>query len=718
MYRFLWLFLCAFFVTTSAFAQLDSNEPPKVQAMLVSDVASIELGKPFTIALKQTIDTNWHTYWRNPGDTGLATAIKWDLPSNFKASDILWPVPQQIKNEGLMTYGYEGDVMLLTTITAPKAMPEGKKEGDLITFKAKATWLVCHDICLPEQAELQLSLPIKMGAAENTSAAASIEAFKARMPTQAPTPLKTSISQNILQLSLPVPSVFNAADFKSAYFYPYDGLLINHAAPQDVAFNGQDLSFSIPLNTARSEPVDAIDGIVQLNTTQGMQVLEVSNHVVATPTIKPVLEETAPPTSVSTTVTVPAEPMPTPANIGFLAALGLAFMGGLILNLMPCVLPVLSIKALSLLNKVHGTNRQAAMWSGVAYTSGVLASFTLLAAVLLGLRATGQHVGWGVQLQSPLFVASMACIMFVLGLLFAGLLTLGQNLMGVGQNLTQKSGWAGSFFTGVLAVVVATPCTAPFMGGAIFYALSQPVVVAVAVLLALGFGLALPYLLLSFYPQLLRFLPKPGAWMETFKQVLAFPMFAAAIWLVWVLAQQAGPEAVGRVLLAMLALAFAAFVWGRAAYASKTKRLWLVLLITFTLGLGLLAVRDINTNNVPTTATSANYEAFTPQKLAALRAANKPVFIDLTAAWCITCLANEKAALNTDTVQSFFKANNITFLKGDWTNYNPDITALLKQFGRNGVPLYVFYPSNQKAPIVLPQLLTPQIVVDNITASL
>ncbi len=378
---------------------------------------------------------------------------------------------------------------------------------------------------------------------------------------------------------------------------------------------------------------------------------------------------------------------------------------------------MLSIKALSLLSH-SGRSAWQVRAQGLSYTTGVLASFALLAALLLALKATGAQIGWGFQFQSPLFVLAVAYLMFAVGLSLSGVFTIGGSLTGVGGSLADKPGHTGSFFTGVLATVVATPCTAPFMGGAIGFALGQPAPVVLAVFLSLGLGLAAPYLLLSFWPALQHRLPRPGLWMERFKQFLAFPMYAAAAWLVWVLAQQAGVNAAGAALLGMVAIGFAAWVYGstRPSVSARTRHAGLALA-----SVGLAAALagghaglDLDGGDATgTTASSGkHWQAYTPAKLDELRSQGEPVFVNLTAAWCITCLANERVALSQDKVVLAFQSRGITYLKGDWTNQDPEITRLLEKFGRSGVPLYLYYPPGaQSEPVVLPQILTPDIVL-------
>jgi thiol:disulfide interchange protein DsbD len=402
----------------------------------------------------------------------------------------------------------------------------------------------------------------------------------------------------------------------------------------------------------------------------------------------------------------------------------LALLGGLILNLMPCVFPVLSIKALSLLNHAHQTRLQARL-HGLVYTLGVLASFALLGAVLIVLKAGGAQIGWGFQFQSPPFVLAAAYLMFAVGLSLSGVFSVGGSVAGIGSSLAARSGYSGSFFTGVLATIVATPCTAPFMGGALGYALTQPPAELMAVFLSLGFGLALPYLLLSNWPLLQRCLPRPGRWMERVKEVLAFPMYAAAVWLVWVLAQQAGSNAIAIALGGMVVIAFAAWLFETTRSGSTLARRSgagvAALAVAGALAGGYLGVKadSADTTRMTDSASAEKISLpYTAERLQALRTRGEPVFVNLTAAWCITCLVNERVALSKSSVVEAFRKAGITYLKGDWTNQDRQITRQLAAFGRSGVPLYVFYPHGVDAgPVVLPQLLTPEIVLAAVSSS-
>ncbi len=541
-------------------------------AELSVDASSIAASAPFDAKVHIQLQPGWHTYGENPGDAGIPTAMEWTLPEGFTNGPIRFPAAKTFNESGLTTYGYDEEVTLPVSITPPASI----SAGSAYTLAVKVDYLICKDICIPQTAQLSLTL------------------------------------------------------------------------------TGSDA----PTSSA------------------------------------------APPAGDAMPVTFP---------LALLLALG----GGLILNLMPCVLPVLSLKALKLAH-YHGKARAHVRLEGVMYTLGILLCFSLLAGVLIVLKQTGEQIGWGYHMQSAAFVGMLALLLFAIGLNLSGVYEL-PVLLGnveVGQKHTLKK----SFFTGVLATLVATPCTAPFMASAVGYGLTLPPLAGLSIFLALGFGLALPLLAISFFPALVSFLPKPGVWMEHFRQLLAFPMYASAIWLLWVLASQVGANGVAVILLAMLMLGFA--LWLRRLFApqSRAYHLLAALLILLTLGLSAKMLHVLDARQPDASAASplsSHGIAYSAEALARLRVEGTPVFIDATATWCITCQVNYRTSLSNAHVQQAFAQKNITFMVADWTRQNPEITALLASFGHSGVPLYVYYPAHGE-PKVLPQLLTPEIVLEAI----
>lgn len=708
----------AVLMTGAAHAQLSLNpeqEPPKVTAQLIAENDGIKPGGELWVAIRQEITPGWHTYWSNPGDTGLASAIKWELPQNYQSSVIYFPTPARHPMAGMMNFGYEDSVMLLTKITAP----QDAVVGTTAKITAHASWLVCKEVCIPEKGTYTLDIKITNSPASSPWESAFTAARK-KLPTTHTANQKAQIVDDVLVVDLnPLPI---AADIlpEEAFFFPHDGLLIEHASTQEMQLNGRGLRLVIPRNKVRTTPIEVVSGDIWIRSSRGEE--SFAFHATVEQPPQPVAASVTPAQNdqVVTDGSQPAKAAAPESNMNVFQAVLFAFLGGLLLNLMPCVFPVLSLKALGLVQKSHSETRHHVIGGGIAYLGGVIASFTLLGIVLIALKQVGGHVGWGLQLQSPVFVSAVAMLLFFIGFVLIGGINIGASLMGVGQSLTQKSGYAGSFFTGALAVIVATPCTAPFMGGAIFFALTQHWIVTLLVLWALGIGLALPYVLLTLFPHLLlNYLPKPGVWMENFKQFLAFPMWGAAIWLVWVLSQQNGPTGVLYILFGMLFLAFGFWLWQTMQNRQKTVGHYIKgALAIFSVILAIMTVvkqpavvgMDARLNKA-----DVQYEIFDAAKLQEYRDAGKPVFVNMTAAWCITCLANEKAALGTETVQAEFQKRGIVYMKGDWTNYDEAITEYLKEFGRSGVPIYVFYPAGKVGdPVVLPQLLTPSIVLDHI----
>ena len=671
MKRF-FVFLVLFLAATPVLAQ---GGGPKVHARLVAEDKAVAPGSTVTVALEEKIAPGWHTYWKNPGDAGAPTEIQWTLPQGWKAGPIQWPRPKRLPVASLMDYGYEGTPWLLNTLTAP-ADATGP-----VTIKAAVSWLVCEKICIPEDATVSLTLQV--GKQESDAAVAKdFAAARALLPVPSPWKVTYSIGSggalgDTLDLYVAAPSLV-AAHPTSADFFPARAGIIKNAAPQLVGYAKDGLVLRLTPGAKVSGP---LEGLIVITSTDGAtQALDVS---------------------------IPPGPVP-PAEFGNTAggdlnlwlAILFAFVGGLILNVMPCVLPILAMKALSLAS--HGSEGRK---ESFAYAAGAVLSFAALGLAIIALRAGGQSVGWGFQLQSPVAVAGFALLVFAVALNLSGLFEVGS--ITAGEGLAGRSGVTGAFFTGVLAVAVAAPCTAPFMAGALGFALTQSALSALAVFVALGLGFALPFLLLGLWPRLLAFVPKPGVWMLTFKQFLAFPMYAAAAWLVWVLAQEAGPRGVALVSAAMIALAMAAWLWGVTRNLSARGRNIGAAAALVILACGLYGVSLLRDASASTPAQSAKAgEAYSAAKLASLRAANRGVFVDATAAWCITCLVNEDAVLSRDSVKSAFAAKNVAYLVADWTNQNPEVTALLKENGRSGVPLYLYYAPGARTPIILPQILT------------
>jgi thiol:disulfide interchange protein len=663
------------------------SPPPaqNVSVSLISESAAVQPGGTLWMGLRQRIAPGWHTYWLNPGDSGEAPTIDWTLPPGFEAGPIVWPRPEPLPVGPLMSYGYTREVVLLTRLTAPADLPVGTP----VTLRGRASWLVCEETCIPEEAEVALTLPVSAGKPPAAATAQVIE--RARLAVPAPSPWRASLRAADETVTVAVAAPGLAAErIAEVRFFPSRWGVIEHAAPQEVTIDSR----GITLRTARGALPAAVESDVD-----GVLVIR---ERLDQGTVSQAFE-----------IRASAEHAGQGGGLSLLAAIGLALAGGLILNLMPCVLPVLSVKTIALVGHPEA-GAPVLRRHGFAYTGGVLASFALLAGALIALRAGGAQIGWGFQLQSPVVVGALAYVLFALALSLSGVLVIGGRLSGLGQSLTARPGYAGSFFTGALATVAATPCTAPFMGVAIGYALTQPPTVALVVFEALGLGLALPFLVLSVVPAWRRLLPRPGPWMARLEQALAFPLYASVAWLVWVVSQQAGPGGVALVLAGLLLIGLAAWIhhgsrgaaprWRRGAIALALACAVVALALPPLAASGPAAARPA--------AGSARWESFTPKRLAELRAQGKPVFVNFTAAWCVTCLVNERVALQSPAVAEAFAKKGVVYLKADWTRKSPEIAAVLESHGRSGVPLYVLYGATASEPRLLPQILSEGAVLE------
>jgi len=665
-----------------------------VKAELLAEPGAITRGQTFWVGVRLRMKEHWHTYWRNPGDSGEATSITWELPQGFSAGPIQWPTPTRIPVGPLANYGYDGETTLLSQITAPADLAPSSE----VAINAHVTWLVCEKECIPGEAKLSLTLPAAAAASaagSNDGPGAAFEAARSRLPQMSPWPARMDVTPDTLTLQAAAKGLQRDA-IRSAQFFPFSETLIRHADPQTLAVTADGLSLELPRSALTIGTPNDARGVLVIDEAIGASTVR---HAFA----------------LGDVAIVTAAPIGSLGTI--LQAALLALLGGLILNLMPCVFPVLSIKVLSLINHAGQSARQLRL-HGLIYTAGVLVTFVGLAGVLLALRAGGAEIGWGFQLQSPIAVAVLAYVLFSMGLSLSGVFHFGYSLQAVGGNLAHRTGLSGAFFAGALAVVVATPCTAPFMGTALGFAMTQPAAVSLVVFLALGLGLALPFLLLTLAPQLVGRLPRPGAWMETVKQALAFPIYATVAWLMWVLAQQVGASQlfaamIGLVLVALAAWSFSIWqtsgTWGGRAAAAVA----VACMITTAVAVAGLQRDQIEASPAAQTTAAAGIEPFSQRRLDELRAENRPVFVNMTAAWCITCLVNERVALSTDAVKSAFAAGNIAYLKGDWTNRNPEITRILERHGRSGVPLYLLYAGGDE-PVILPQILTAATVLQEI----
>lgn len=684
MRAFLLTLLALCFAAPALASQSIPVDTGKVTASLVSSHDSVAPGQEFYIALRTELDDHWHTYWRNPGDSGEPVQIDWTLPEGVTAGAINWPLPRPIPTGPIVNYGFEGTPLFPVKFTVSRDV----EIGSVITIVSDFYYLVCKDVCIPEQGKV--SLPIAVGeSAEDlgwkTEIDAALEASPKRRGIQGAI-TKTGASLDMSFTNLP------EGDFSKAYFFPYKQGIIGHSDPQIITRGADGLRLSTTPDYIWDDPTPKVFGGVLTYETGG--------------TLKGVAVTLA----VGKPLNIGAVATPKAAIGGetlWTAIIG-ALIGGLILNLMPCVFPVISMKALSIAKAAHG-ERAKIKREAWLYTAGVIATFMLLALIIVALKAGGSEVGWGFQLQSPKIVAVLSVLLFVVGLNLLGVFEFGSSLQNTGSELTQKSGAAGSFFTGALAVIVATPCTAPLMGPAVGYAFTAPVILTLLVFLALAIGFALPFLLIAYVPRILARLPKPGPWMVRFKEILAFPMFAAAIAGIWILTQQAGANGAFFALCAMLAFGFAIWLFKREGFLGKALGA-LSILATIALPLTVSA----SGASAVVTSGKINAEAWSPARVAELQAEGRPIFVDFTAAWCVTCKANEIAVLNKAKTQRLFKDTNTAFLIADWTNKDDVIAAELAKYGRAGVPLYLVYNNKSVSPAILPQVLNHDVIRDAI----
>jgi thiol:disulfide interchange protein/DsbC/DsbD-like thiol-disulfide interchange protein len=669
---------------------------------LVAATDAVVPAQPLSVGLRIRHDPEWHTYWQVPGDSGLPTRIHWKLPPGWNAGPIEWPVPKRMPVGPLMNFGYDGEVLLLTQLTPPADL----KPGGQVEFAARADFLICRDVCIPSGANLTLSLPVR-DAASPSRRAAQFAATRALVPLRiALQDAAATIEDDRILLSFRAPAALTKAEF-----FPLEEARIEPAAPQIVRVDGDRIALYLTAAKPIAAGFTRLKGVLvagdgPARADRGGWAGEI--EVALAP------DKVAPVEAAGAAVTAG-----TPITLWF-ALIG-ALVGGLTLNLMPCVFPVLSLKLLSLLQ--HQREEDSAHVAhaslrthGFVFAVGVVASFVLLAAAMLALRAGGAQLGWGFQLQTPWVIAGLTALFFVIGLNLLGAfeLNVGTRLANAApaQRL-RPDRISGSFGTGVLAVVVAAPCTAPFMGAALGYAITQPAAEALLVFAALGLGMALPYLLLTFFPSLLTRLPRPGPWMERFRQIMAFPMFATCVWLLWVLAQQVNVNALALTLGALVLIALAVWALGIAQRGAARWR-WVALGAA---GVAFYAVAaatgpDSMRANASIVADAGSpWQAWSLAEQQKLLAAGKPVFVDFTAAWCVTCQANKQLVLKSRAVVDALSQKGVTLLRADWTNRDDAITRELARFERNGVPLYVLYDRRGKAQ-VLPELLTERIVLD------
>jgi thiol:disulfide interchange protein DsbD len=724
------------------FAASISADAAHVHVQLVAPDASIGVnGQPARAGLYFKLEPGWHVYWKNAGDAGEPPRIKWTLPPGITASALQFPVPKRLPVGPLMDFGYENEVLFPFTLSAAATASAGPA-----TLQAHVNWLVCREVCIPGKADLAITRTVGGSPSSPVEPDASLYArLGDKTPGALPTGNKVGFAPTADGFKLTVETGKREAD---AAFFPADQDVIQNAAPQKVTPTAKGFTLEIKKDVNLATTPDALRGVIELSGGRAYEIAAPQGALKASgagaPSSAAVADAAASAASgsgaadVSSAAASPAVKLPSgqespaagssPATQpGFAKVIALAFLGGIILNLMPCVFPVLFLKGLALVNS-GAEERHRLRAHGLVYTAGIVVSFWALVGVLLGLRAAGARLGWGFQFQSPVFLFLMAGLLFFLGLSLAGQFEIGLSLTSAGGGLAQKQGYTGSFFTGVLAVIVATPCTAPFMGAAIGYALAASAVTTFAVFTALALGLAAPYLALTVQPAWTRILPRPGAWMEVLRQAVSVPIFGTVIWLAWVIANVYGATMLAALLVGFLLLAIAGWFLGRwpakgwSAVLAGVIALCVVSLSVYSarylMPPHILSISEeaLYSPQVSPLARGGVWGAWSKEAVERNVAAGRPVFVDFTAKWCLSCQVNERVALSRPDVKMAFGDAHVALLKADWTQHDDAISQELERLGRNGVPVYALYVPGEATPRLLPEALTPGIVLDAINS--
>jgi thiol:disulfide interchange protein len=649
-----------------------ASEGGPVTATMMVEESGVESGRPFWVAIRLDMKEGWHTYWKNPGDSGFATTVVWNLPDGFTADEVEWPAPSRFEHNSVISFGYEDEAVLMARIHPPANLTV----GDEIELAADVSWLACRDSCMPGFSNVTHSVKVVTTASEVAGQTKALFGkWRGRLPQKL---LMGNLSVEGDRVLVHFPQAFSKS-VKGAYFIPEKGDTIDYSSAQEVEVDDSGLSLILPRK-----------GDGKVSEMNGLLVMDDS-----------------------VAYTVQASTASSKAMTGFGLALLFAFFGGMILNLMPCVLPVISLKVMSFV-EMSRKGRAEGLRHGLAFTLGVLMSFWMLAGALLVLRAYGEGVGWGFQLQEPVFVAILAGVIFLLGLSLFGLFEMGTSLISLGSVPSKRKGAMGSFLTGILATAVATPCTGPLLGPALGYAVTLPVFHSLLIFSSIAVGLSFPYLLLAAVPEWLRFLPKPGNWMITFKQIMGFMMMATLVWLLWVFSAEVGsPIFVIGLIASLLLMSVGAWVYGKWGTPVRKKAMRYTMRATALVLIGCAFLFSVQSARVGGQLASHSVEAhgdgwvaWDPEKVAELQASGVPIFIDFTAKWCLTCQVN-KGALHSSEVKEAFKRLGVVAMEADWTKRDPRITKKLAGLGRSGVPVYVYYSGNPgDEPVVLPQVLT------------
>ncbi|MGB4362017.1 MAG: thioredoxin family protein [Rhodoferax sp.] len=687
-------FLASLALSTAAMAQ---NSPKntftteQVQAELMAHVPDgVDPGKTVWVGLQLQHQPDWHTYWKNSGDSGLATSLSWTLPAGVLAGDIAWPLPVKIPIGNLANYGYKDTVLLPVPLTITPDFKPSVLNPEL-EIKLQASWLVCKIECVPQDGDFVLRIPVKGSTAIH--GAAFDAAFKAQ-PEALPQAGSVAIEDRTLKVSvIGLPASLQGQTLE---FFPETPEIIDTAAKWTQSWQGAVWTAVVPMARHRSSDPTVMPLVLVAQSGKEQVGFVTQAKVAGTWPAQAAPSEVA--------ATTPWPPLAPTSNLPsslWLALLG-ALLGGMILNLMPCVFPVLAIKVVGFAR--HGANQRRQLVGGLAYSAGVVLSFVALGALMLALRGAGEQLGWGFQLQSPAVVAALAVLFTVIGLNLAGLFEFGQFVPSSVALLEAKNPSVDAFLSGVLAVVIASPCTAPFMGASLGLALALPAAQALAIFATLGLGMALPYLAASWSPAVARLLPRPGAWMATFRHAMAFPIFATVVWLLWVLGQQSGINGAASLLALLLSLAWVIWALGLRGRSRLVLATFSMAALAFLAGsIGQNIIKPLESNS--TAASTALWQPWAPGKVDQALVSGAPVFVDFTAAWCVTCQYNKSTTLANAELLADFAARNVTLLRADWTRRDPTITAALAQLGRNGVPVYVLYQTG-RAPVVLSEILS------------
>ena len=685
-------FVTAGAIAPAAFAASSSADAAHLHVQLIVPAAQLNRGASSNAGLYFKLEPGWHVYWQNAGDSGEPPHIQWTLPTGITAGAIQFPAPKRLPLGPLMDFGYENEVLFPFSLDVASSAKPGK-----VALDAKVNWLVCREVCIPGKAELEADRVIPDTPVQAAEVSQDKEIYD-RLVGQLPESLPSTDSA-VFQ---PTPTGFRLAVTTGqretqAEFFPEDQNIVDNPSPQTVTPTATGLIVDLKKDASLTANPAKLNGVIELSGGRNYEITALPGIVGA----------------------------PAPAQAFSFAAMariaGLAFLGGLLLNLMPCVFPVLFLKGLALVNSGNEEKHKLRA-HGFVYTAGILVSFWALVALLLGLRAAGATLGWGFQFQSPVFLSLMATLLFFLGLSLAGQFEIGLTLTSAGGALAAKQGYAGSFFTGVLAVVVATPCTAPFMGAAIGYALAQPAAVTFAVFTALALGLAAPYVALTLQPAWTRLLPRPGAWMDILKQAVSVPIFGTVIWLAWVIAGAYGAGLLLALLSEFLLVAIAGWFLGRWP-AKRWSTAVAVLTLLVVVAACFVAPKELAgapsvapaASSSGSAAAGSTWQPWSADAVQHALAAGQPVFVDFTASWCLSCQVNERVALDRPEVAQAFASANVALFRADWTREDPAITQALTELGRSGVPVYALYTRGQSAPQLLPQVLTPGIVTDAVS---